>query len=103
MSTIIAAVMIFCSACSSIWNGIVVQARGDAWGERKFKRKHGISPDEVLTNHASAQKNLRKVEEELAARHPGPQVQADHHHPILRGRYQVPGEIRGNAVRLRTT
>jgi RNA polymerase primary sigma factor len=41
------------------------QARGDAWGERKFKRKHGISPDEVLTNHASAVKNLRKVEEEL--------------------------------------
>jgi RNA polymerase primary sigma factor len=41
------------------------QARGDSWGERKFKRKHGVSPDEVLTNHASAQKNLRKVEEEL--------------------------------------
>jgi RNA polymerase primary sigma factor len=41
-------------------------ARGDALGERKFKRRHGgVSPDEVLSNHASAQKNLRKVEEEL--------------------------------------
>ncbi len=40
-------------------------ARGDVLGERKFKRRHGVSPDEVLSNHASAQKNLRKVEEEL--------------------------------------
>jgi RNA polymerase primary sigma factor len=40
-------------------------ARGDTLGERKFKRRHGVSPDEVLSNHASAQKNLRKVEEEL--------------------------------------
>jgi RNA polymerase primary sigma factor len=41
------------------------QARGDTLGERKFKRRHGVTPDEVLSNHASAQKNLRKVEEEL--------------------------------------
>jgi RNA polymerase primary sigma factor len=40
-------------------------ARGDTLGERKFKRRHGVSPDEVISNHASAQKNLRKVEEEL--------------------------------------
>jgi len=40
-------------------------ARGDVNGERKFKRRHGVTPDEVLANHAAATKNLRKVEEEL--------------------------------------
>ena len=40
-------------------------ARGDVAGERKFKRRHGVTPDEVLANHAAAAKNLRKVEEEL--------------------------------------
>jgi RNA polymerase primary sigma factor len=40
-------------------------ARGDANQERKFKKKHGISPDEVLASHTAAQKNLRRVEEEL--------------------------------------
>ncbi len=40
-------------------------ARGDINGERKFKRRHGVTPDEVLANHAAATKNLRKVEEEL--------------------------------------
>jgi RNA polymerase primary sigma factor len=40
-------------------------AKGDVAGERRFKRRHGVTSEEVLTNHASAQKNLRKVEEEL--------------------------------------
>jgi RNA polymerase primary sigma factor len=40
-------------------------SRGDANGERKFKRKFGITPDEVLQNHSAALKNLKKVEEEL--------------------------------------
>ncbi len=40
-------------------------ARGDANAERKFKRRHSVTPDEVLANHAAATKNLRKVEEEL--------------------------------------
>src|SRR5262249_21372241 len=41
------------------------QAKGDANAERRFKRKHSVTPDEVLANHQAAQKNLRKVEEEL--------------------------------------
>ncbi len=40
-------------------------SRGDANGERKFKRKYGVTPDEVLAYASAAQKNLRKVEEEL--------------------------------------
>jgi RNA polymerase primary sigma factor len=40
-------------------------AKVDVQAERRFKRKHGITPDEVLVNHQAAQKNLRKVEEEL--------------------------------------
>ncbi len=40
-------------------------ARGDAAQERKFKRKFGIVPDEVLQNHSASLKNLKKVEEEL--------------------------------------
>ncbi|HVH42224.1 MAG TPA: RNA polymerase sigma factor RpoD [Labilithrix sp.] len=40
-------------------------ARGDATAERKFKRKFGIVPDEVLQNHTASLKNLKKVEEEL--------------------------------------
>jgi RNA polymerase primary sigma factor len=40
-------------------------AKGDVAGERRFKRRHGVTSEEVLTSHASAQKNLRKVEEEL--------------------------------------
>ena len=39
--------------------------KGDVAGERRFKRRHGVTSEEVLTNHASAQKNLRRVEEEL--------------------------------------
>jgi RNA polymerase primary sigma factor len=39
--------------------------KGDVAGERRFKRRHGVTSDEVLTSHASAQKNLRRVEEEL--------------------------------------
>jgi RNA polymerase primary sigma factor len=41
------------------------QSRGDAAAERKYKRKYGITPDEVLGAHSAAQKNLKKVEEEL--------------------------------------
>jgi RNA polymerase primary sigma factor len=41
------------------------QSRGDAGAERKYKRKYGITPDEVLGAHSAAQKNLKKVEEEL--------------------------------------
>jgi RNA polymerase primary sigma factor len=40
-------------------------AKGDVAAERRFKRRHQITTDEVLTNHASAVKNLRRVEEEL--------------------------------------
>jgi RNA polymerase primary sigma factor len=40
-------------------------ARGDAAAERKFKRKYGLGPEEVLASHSAAQKNLKKVEEEL--------------------------------------
>jgi RNA polymerase primary sigma factor len=40
-------------------------ARGDNATERKFKRKFGILPDEVLQNHSASLKNLKKVEEEL--------------------------------------
>ncbi|WP_420814265.1 RNA polymerase sigma factor RpoD [Labilithrix luteola] len=40
-------------------------AKGDANGERKFKRKFGIAPEEVLQNHSASLKNLKKVEEEL--------------------------------------
>ncbi len=40
-------------------------ARGDAATERKFKKKFGITPDDVLGAHSAAQKNLKKVEEEL--------------------------------------
>ncbi len=40
-------------------------SRGDAMAERKFKRKHGVTPDEVLASASAAQKNLRRVEEEL--------------------------------------
>ncbi|MBL8611227.1 MAG: RNA polymerase sigma factor RpoD [Myxococcales bacterium] len=41
------------------------QARTDAKLERSFKKRHGVSPEEVLANHSAAQKNLKKVEEEL--------------------------------------
>src|ERR1700722_9911501 len=41
------------------------QSRGDATAERKYKRKYGVTPDEVLGAHSAAQKNLKKVEEEL--------------------------------------
>ena len=41
------------------------QSRGDATAERKYKRKYGITPDDVLGAHSTAQKNLKKVEEEL--------------------------------------
>jgi RNA polymerase primary sigma factor len=40
-------------------------ARGDAAAERKYKRKYGVTPDDVLGAHSAAQKNLKKVEEEL--------------------------------------
>jgi len=40
-------------------------AKGDANGERKFKRKFGVAPEEVLQNHSASLKNLKKVEEEL--------------------------------------
>jgi RNA polymerase primary sigma factor len=40
-------------------------SRGDAGAERKYKRRYGISPDDVLGAHSAAQKNLKKVEEEL--------------------------------------
>jgi RNA polymerase primary sigma factor len=41
------------------------QSRGDAGAERKYRRKYGTSPDDVLGAHSAAQKNLKKVEEEL--------------------------------------
>jgi RNA polymerase primary sigma factor len=40
-------------------------ARGDANEERKFKRKFAVTTEEVLASHSAAQKNLKKVEEEL--------------------------------------
>jgi RNA polymerase primary sigma factor len=40
-------------------------AKGDATAEKKFKKKHGIGHDEVISSAASAQKNLKRVEEEL--------------------------------------
>ncbi|MBS2019664.1 MAG: hypothetical protein JST00_42775, partial [Deltaproteobacteria bacterium] len=40
-------------------------AKGDPNGERKFKRKFGVAPEEVLQNHSASLKNLKKVEEEL--------------------------------------
>ncbi len=39
--------------------------KGDAGEERKFKRKYGVTGEEVLASHSAAQKNLKKVEEEL--------------------------------------
>jgi RNA polymerase primary sigma factor len=41
------------------------QSRGDVNAERKYRRKYNISPDDVLGAHSAAQKNLKKVEEEL--------------------------------------
>jgi RNA polymerase primary sigma factor len=41
------------------------QSRGDAVLERKYKKKYNVSPDDVLGAHSAAQKNLKKVEEEL--------------------------------------
>jgi RNA polymerase primary sigma factor len=41
------------------------QSRGDAATERKYKRKYGLTPDDVLGAHSAAQRNLKKVEEEL--------------------------------------
>jgi RNA polymerase primary sigma factor len=41
------------------------QVRGDATAERKYKRKYGLASDDVLGAHSAAQKNLKKVEEEL--------------------------------------
>ncbi|MBX3193030.1 MAG: RNA polymerase sigma factor RpoD [Labilithrix sp.] len=40
-------------------------SRGDANAERRFKRKFGVAPEEVLQNHSASLKNLKKVEEEL--------------------------------------
>jgi len=40
-------------------------SKGDANAERKFKRKFGVAPEEVLQNHSASLKNLKKVEEEL--------------------------------------
>jgi RNA polymerase primary sigma factor len=40
-------------------------AKGDATGEKKFKRKYGVTAEEVIANHSASLKNLRKVEEEL--------------------------------------
>jgi RNA polymerase primary sigma factor len=41
------------------------QSRADAGAERKYKKKYGLTPDDVLGAHSAAQKNLKKVEEEL--------------------------------------
>jgi RNA polymerase primary sigma factor len=41
------------------------QSRGDLNAERKYRRKYGITTDDVLGAHSAAQKNLKKVEEEL--------------------------------------
>ncbi len=40
-------------------------SKGDANGEKKFKRKYGVTAEEVIANHSASLKNLRKVEEEL--------------------------------------
>jgi RNA polymerase primary sigma factor len=40
-------------------------AKGDVALDKKFRKKHGIAPEEVLASHSVAQKNLRKMEEEL--------------------------------------
>ncbi len=40
-------------------------AKSDAVLERKYKKKYGVTPDEVMASAAVAQKSLRKVEEEL--------------------------------------
>ena len=40
-------------------------ARRTSGAERKYKRKYGLTPDDVLGAHSAAQKNLKKVEEEL--------------------------------------
>ena len=40
-------------------------AKGDVAGEKKFKRKYGVTAEEVIANHSASLKNLRKVEEEL--------------------------------------
>ena len=40
-------------------------SKGDAAGEKKFKRKYGVTAEEVIANHSASLKNLRKVEEEL--------------------------------------
>ena len=40
-------------------------ARGDANAERRFKRKHSVTIEEVLAGHSQAQKKLKAVEEEL--------------------------------------
>ena len=41
------------------------QSRSDVNADRKYRRKYGITPDDVLGAHSAAQKNLKKVEEEL--------------------------------------
>src|SRR5580658_4779301 len=41
------------------------QSRADVGAERKYKKKYGLTPDDVLGAHSAAQKNLKKVEEEL--------------------------------------
>ncbi len=40
-------------------------SKGDATAEKKFKRKYGVTAEEVIANHSASLKNLRKVEEEL--------------------------------------
>ncbi len=40
-------------------------AKGDANLERKFKRKHDVTPEEVMASASAAQKNIKRVEEEL--------------------------------------
>ena len=40
-------------------------AKADPSAERRFSKKHGVSPDEVLHDHQAAQKNLKRVEDEL--------------------------------------
>ncbi len=40
-------------------------AKGDVAAERRYKRRHGVLADEVIANHRSSMKNLKKVEEEL--------------------------------------
>jgi RNA polymerase primary sigma factor len=40
-------------------------SKGDTGAERKYRRKYGVTPEDVLGAHSAAQKNLKKVEEEL--------------------------------------